>query len=82
MLKSTTFEVIGEHRLACEGCENRVARLLEALKGVERVRARASSQRIDVQFDPAMLDTMTITERLRSAGYETQAAPSTASQPT
>jgi copper chaperone len=76
VLKSMTLEVVGNQRLACEGCENRVMRLLKAVKGVERVRARASNQRIDVQFDPAVLEATTIEERLRTAGYETRVDPS------
>lgn len=72
MLKSTTFEVVGDQRLACEGCENRVARLLKAVEGVARVRAQASNQRIEVQFDPARLDPSALAEWLRSAGYQTR----------
>jgi len=82
MLKSMTLEVIGTQRLACEGCENRVARLLKALKGVERVRARSSDQRIDVQFDPVVVHASAITDRLSDAGYETTIQPSTATGPT
>ena len=82
MLTSITLEVVGEQRLACEGCENRVTRLLKALNGVARVRARASNQRIDVQFDPTVLDAGGIADRLRSAGYESRLAPSTRDQPT
>lgn len=77
MLKSMTFEVIGDQRLACEGCENRVTRLLKGVEGVRRVRAQASNQLIEVQFDPALLDPSTLAERLKRAGYETRvAAPS------
>jgi copper chaperone len=72
MLKPMTLEVVGDQRLACEGCENRVARMLKAIKGVERVRAYASNQRINVQFDPAVVDASEITERLKNAGYETR----------
>ena len=81
MLTSMTFEVVGDQRLACEGCENRVARLLRALKGVERVRAQAGTQRIDVQFDPALANATSIAERLTSAGYETR-MHSTTERPT
>ena len=81
MLKSITLEVIGDQRLACEGCENRVTRLLRAVRGIERVRARASNQHIEVQFDPALLDAGTIAERLRTAGYETRVEPATPIHP-
>lgn len=82
MLKSTTFEVVGDQRLACEGCENRVARLLKAVDGVARVRAQASNQRIEVQFDPARLDASALAERLKRSGYETRVAAQTQGQAT
>ncbi len=70
MFKSVTFGVIGDQRLACEGCEQRVERLLKALPGVGRVRAQALNQRIEVLFDTAVLEATAITERLNKAGYE------------
>lgn len=71
MLTTSTLQVIGDQRMHCEGCENRVTRLLKAVPGVARVRARASDQRIDVQFDPAVVDVPTMADRLKGAGYET-----------
>lgn len=82
MLKSLTLEVVGEQKLHCEGCANRVMRLLTSLQGVERARAQASNQRIEVQFDPALLDSNSIAERLRDAGYDTRPVPVTQTQPT
>ena len=82
MLKSTTLEVIGDQKLHCEGCENRVMRLLKALPGVIRVRAQASNQHVDVQFDPELLDSTKIADRLAQAGYETRIAASSRAQPT
>ncbi len=72
MFKSATFEVLGKQRIVCEGCEQRVERLLNSLEGVRQVRARARTQRIDVLFDAAVLAADTIAERLRKAGYETR----------
>jgi copper chaperone len=71
MLKTIAFEVIGEQRLHCEGCEQRVERLLTALQGVRQVRAHAHNQRIEVLFDTAVLEDAAITARLGEAGYET-----------
>ena len=81
MLKSVTFEVIGDQTLRCEGCENRVTRLLKGLAGVVRVRAQASNQQLDVQFDPEVLDSTKIADRLAQAGYETRTT-SPGGQPT
>ena len=72
MLKSITFEVIGDRRLTCEGCEERIEDLLKALQGVRQVRARSRKQRIEVLFDGNVLDARAIAERLRGAGYETR----------
>ena len=80
MFKSVTFQVTGDQRLACEGCEQRVERLLKALPGVGQVHAHTSSQRIDVLFDTAVLDAAAIAERIGKAGYQTRVA-SSASDP-
>ena len=72
MFKSITFEVIGDQRIVCEGCEQRIESLLKALQGVGKVRARARNQRIEVLFDTATLDASTIGQRLSEAGYETR----------
>jgi len=74
MLKSVTFEVVGEQRLNCAACEQRVARLLKTLEGVGQVRAQAETQRIDVLFDAGVLEPQTIAERLSEAGYDTKVA--------
>jgi len=77
VLKSVIFEVIGDQRIFCDGCERRVEGLLKALQGVRQVRAQARNQRIEVLFDAAALDVDTITEGLAKAGYETKVGNST-----
>lgn len=74
MLKSVTFEVIGEQRIHCAACEQRVTRLLKTLEGVGQVRAQAETQQIDVLFDAGVLELTTIAERLSEAGYDTKVA--------
>ncbi|MBI3491758.1 MAG: heavy-metal-associated domain-containing protein [Acidobacteria bacterium] len=74
MLKSVTFDVVGEQRLHCDACEQRVARLLKTVEGVGQVRAQADRQRIDVLFDATVLDPRSIAERLSEAGYQTKVA--------
>jgi copper chaperone len=71
MLKSVTFEVIGEQQLHCEGCEQRVERMLKALPGVERIRAQARKQRIEVLYDASIQEARAIAEHLGTAGYQT-----------
>lgn len=77
MFKSVTFEVTGDQRLHCEGCEQRVERLLKAVPGIRQVRAQASNQRIDVLFDVAKLEPNAIAERIAKAGYQTKVVGST-----
>jgi len=72
MLKSITFEVIGDQRLHCESCERRVERLLKGLQGVSKVRAQAGAQLIEVLFDAAALEPSAIADRLSAAGYQTR----------
>jgi copper chaperone len=76
MLRSITLEVIGDQRLTCESCEERVERLLNALPGVEQVRARARTQRIEVLFDASVQEATAVAERLEKAGYETRVCSS------
>lgn len=70
MLKSLTFEVVGDQRLHCESCELRVRRLLKGLAGVADARADSGKQRIEVLFDSATIDLEAITGRLAAAGYD------------
>lgn len=77
MFQSITLEVVGDQRIVCEGCEQRIEGLLKAMQGVGKVRARARNQRIEVLFDTATLDARTIAERLTEAGYETRVGGST-----
>lgn len=72
MFKSITFEVTGDQRLACEGCEQRVERVLKAMPGVGKVRAQAQNQTIQVLYDAAVLQPDAIEERLSKAGYQTR----------
>lgn len=74
MVKCITFEVIGDQRLHCESCEQRVKRLLKGVQGVRQVRADATSQRIEVLFEAAELEETAIVERLLLLGYRTEAA--------
>jgi len=76
MLKSITLEVTGDQKLVCEGCEERVERVLKTLEGVDRVRAKASKQRIDVLFDAKVLDAAAIAEAIAKAGYQTRVVTS------
>lgn len=72
MFKTVTFEVVGDQKLVCQGCEQRVEHALKTLPGVGQVRANARSQRVEVLFDAAKLDTAAIAERIGKTGYQTK----------
>ena len=78
MLKSISFEIIGDQRIVCGGCEERIEGLLKNLEGVDKVRAKSSSQRVEVLFDATRLDADTIAARLGNAGYQTRVHSPTA----
>ena len=52
--------------------------MLKALPGVERVRAQARKQRIEVLYDASMQQVSAIAEHLGAAGYQTKVGGSTA----
>jgi copper chaperone len=72
VFKSITYEVVGDQKIVCEGCEQRIEGLLKALQGVGKVRAYARNQRIEVLLDTAVLEPSAIAESLSKAGYETR----------
>ncbi|TAN29622.1 MAG: heavy-metal-associated domain-containing protein [Castellaniella sp.] len=79
MLKSVSLKVTGDQKLHCESCEQRVSRVLSGINGVHQAKADATSQRIDVLFDPTETEMSTIIDRLGLLGYTTNGpvAPAT-----
>lgn len=65
------FEVIGEEKIHCEGCESRIANALRRLQGVEEVQASAQTQRVNVTIDPATVSEGDLRARLEQIGYRT-----------
>lgn len=72
MFKTITFEVVGDQKLACAGCEQRVEKALKTLPGVGQVLASARNQRVEVLFDAAKVDTAAIAERISKTGYQSK----------
>ena len=71
MLKSVVLEIVGEQRMHCEGCQERVEDILREMQGVRKVHAEARKQRVQVLFDSTQVQIASIADRLREAGYET-----------
>jgi len=70
MTGTAEFTVVGEEKLHCEGCEQRVDRALKCLAGVRDVGASYHSQQIEVSFDPSRLGAGDLQQRLELLGYE------------
>lgn len=70
MLKSITFEVTGGQKIHCQGCEERIESALKKLPGINKVRADARNQRIDVLLDTSVVEPSSVIEKLSHAGYE------------
>lgn len=49
--------------------------MLKALPGVERVRAKASNQRIDVLYEASKQEGSVMVEHLQAAGYQIKVMP-------
>lgn len=64
------FEVIGEERIHCAGCESRIATALRRLPGVDEVQASAETQRVKLAIDPARVSADEVRIRLEQLGYE------------
>lgn len=80
MQKSISFEVIGNHQMACDGCEQRVQNGLKTVSGVGKVRADARTQRISVLFDEQKVEAGAIMECIVKMGYEAKPTPEVGSK--
>jgi copper chaperone len=71
MIETWTFEVTGEQKMACSGCEHAVQRSLTRLPGVRQVQADHQTQRVVVQLDTTQTEASAIKARLALSGYQT-----------
>jgi copper chaperone len=71
MTTTVQFEVVGEEKIYCEGCESRIATGLRRLAGVEDVQASTETQRVRVIIDPARTSEDEVRARLVQLGYQT-----------
>jgi len=70
MTTTVQFEVFGEEKVHCAGCESRIATALGRLPGVEDVQASAETQRVNVAIDTARVSEDEIRARLEKLGYQ------------
>lgn len=71
------FKVVGENKMNCGGCEQRVGNALHRLEGVRDVEASFQTQEVTVNIDESKLRGEQVRDKLRQLGYEAskQAAP-------
>ena len=70
MKTTVQFEVIGEEKIHCAGCESRIGNALRRLHGVQDVQASAETQRVSVTLDPAQVSADKVRARLTQLGYQ------------
>jgi len=70
MVVKVDFEVVGDEKMHCGGCETRVRFALSRMPGVQEVFASSKTQRIAVVINPAQVTLEQIQARLSDAGFE------------
>jgi copper chaperone CopZ len=70
MTHTLEFTVGGEQTIHCTGCEQRIARALRRLHGIQEVQASARTQRILVRVEPSQINPGQVQAKLEQLGYE------------
>lgn len=69
-MEQTTFKVIGDQKIHCAGCEQRIGNALRRLDGVQDVKASFKTQEVAVTIDDAKLSPERVQTKLEQLGYE------------
>lgn len=64
------FTVIGEQRINCVGCEQRIGNALRRLPGIRDVQATAQTQKVVVTIDPTQIGQDQVRAKLEQIGYQ------------
>ncbi len=70
MATNLEFSVTGEQKIHCESCEQRIARALKRMPGVENVKASAKEQCISVSIYPDRTTPEQVQAKLHELGYD------------
>ncbi len=70
MTTKKTFQVMGEQKMNCGGCESSVKMALSKLSGVTAVEASHQTQLINLTYEPEKLEVAQIEQELNWLGYE------------
>lgn len=69
MSESITLAVSG---MKCGGCENTINTRLQGLAGVLSAKAAHLEKRVDVEFDPELIDAEDIEDAIEDAGFSVE----------
>ena len=69
MVQTLDFTVIGDQKLHCHSCEQRVVTALRRLSGVQTVQASATTQQVVVRVDPNQVRAAQVRAKLEQLGY-------------
>ncbi len=69
MKKNLDFTVVGETKINCAGCEERIGNALKRLPGVEQVQASSQTQQVKVGFDSTQTTPDQVRAKLEQLGY-------------
>lgn len=73
MATNLEFSVMGKQKIHCESCEQRIARALKRVPGIDGVKAREKDQHISVSIDPDRTTPEQVRAKLHEIGYDVSA---------
>ena len=71
---TTTHTVLRAEGFSCPSCVAKIEKQVGRLKGVENVKVRFASARIEVDHDPEVAGTDAIIDEIAKAGYVAKAS--------
>jgi len=72
MTRTVEFNVIGEQKIHCAGCEASIRTALRRIPGVRDVQSSHHAQRVVVKFNPAQVPPEQLRAKLEELGYEVE----------
>ncbi len=72
MTRTVEFDVIGEQKIHCAGCEATIGTALRRIPGVRNVQSSHHTQRVVVTINPAQVPPEQLRTKLEELGYEVE----------
>jgi copper chaperone CopZ len=67
--------LLRSQELTCPSCIAKIEKALKGLEGVEDAKVHFSTGRIEVEHNPDRVNSETLVEAVRKAGYESRVSP-------